>query len=314
MPWSLNPGVKSKVTLSGTYYKSDNPIEGTFTINQFGFRGKDKISQRKPKGTFRIECFGGSTTICRIGEPYTWPEKLQELLRTHYKTDKIEVLNFGISWAFSAYSLVNFELRGLDFEPDLVIVYHGINDLARLGYPDFRGDYTQSTKDLDYPYKLLRKIPACFFRSYVFSVLSGVIAKNMFDITPGDLSKNVFVNSERSRNKLAGISVFKRNLQNIGHICSGRDIDLVLASFAFCSKTHPMAAKALGIMNNIVESAAEEGNFVFVDQNKLIPPECGKYFADNWHFTNEGTSEMAENFADAIIKAKSIDKYFNNLN
>ncbi len=235
-------------------------------------------------------------------------------MRTHYKTDKIEVLNFGVSWAFSAYSLVNFELRGLDFDPDLVIVYHGINDLARLGYPDFRGDYTQSTKDLDYPYKLLQKIPAGLFRSYVFSVFSGLIAKNVFNITQGDLSKNVFVDSVKSRNKLAGISIYKRNLSNIGHICNGRGIDLVLASFAFCSLTHPKAARALSIMNSIVKSVAEEGNFIFVDQRKLIPPECGKYFADNWHFTNEGTARMANNFAEAIIKSGTIDKYFNKQN
>lgn len=314
LPWSFNPGFKQNVTLSGPYYKGADPVTGTFTVNSFGFRGRENISQKKPGGTYRIECFGGSTTICRIGEPYTWPERLQSLLRSHYKTENIEVLNFGISWAFSAYSLVNFELRGLDFNPDMVIVYHGINDLARLGYPDFRGDYVQSTKDLNYPYSLLNKIPPWFFRSYVFSVSTGLIAKNAFNITPGDLSKNVFVDSEKARNKLEGLGVYKRNLRNIGHICRGNGIDLVLASFAYCSKTDPRAARALDIMNRVVKSVAEGGRFIFVDQKGLIPPVCGEYFVDNWHFSKEGNEEMAKNFADRIIKSKAIDKYFDSLN
>ncbi len=92
---------------------------------------------------FRIVCLGGSTTYCP-GEPEdAWPTVLETLLRD--QGHDVEVINAGRAWYTTAHSLVNYTLNMRHFSPDIVIVMHGVNDLARScprpGEPGIERDY-----------------------------------------------------------------------------------------------------------------------------------------------------------------------------
>ena len=55
----------------------------------------------------------------------------------------VDVINAGLASWTSYESMINFELRLLDLEPDLLIMYHAVNDLhARMVWPPqaYRGD------------------------------------------------------------------------------------------------------------------------------------------------------------------------------
>ena len=56
-------------------------------------------------------------------------------------TRRFEVYNFGLNGALSPFSVVNLPLHGVRYDPDLVIVYHGVNDLGALGRSSLRTDY-----------------------------------------------------------------------------------------------------------------------------------------------------------------------------
>lgn len=101
-----------------------------FRTNSLGFRD-EPVSVPKPSGLFRIVCFGGSTTAEGPANELTYPKILNALVKARYGADKVEVLNCGI---FAITSLG--EIEGfpdvLALEPDLVVYYNFVNDLAGL--------------------------------------------------------------------------------------------------------------------------------------------------------------------------------------
>jgi hypothetical protein len=101
--------------------------------NSRGFRG-DEVVVPKPPGTTRIVCLGGSTTYGGGVPDYrlSYPNLLQTLLREHLRPE-IEVINAGVPGYSSLESLINLQLRVLEFDPDLVLIYHGINETRSFG-------------------------------------------------------------------------------------------------------------------------------------------------------------------------------------
>ena len=87
---------------------------------------------------------GGSTTYSYDIEDFkkSYPDLLEKYLQKK-DFDNIEVINAGGGGWSSWESLINLELRVLDLDPDLVIIYHGINDIhTRLVWPPevYQGD------------------------------------------------------------------------------------------------------------------------------------------------------------------------------
>lgn len=117
-------------------------------IDAAGFRG-DGITVDRVPGTVRIFALGGSTTL-GISNPYdaSYPAILQALLRKRHPGVAIDVENAGATWYTTAHSLVNYQLRVRQFDPDIVVFFEAINDLVRSFSPpwwakgDFQPDYS----------------------------------------------------------------------------------------------------------------------------------------------------------------------------
>ena len=124
------------------YIPTPNYVEGKNRHNSLGYRGAE-IPQPKPKGEFRIVCIGGSTTYTADVEDWhlSYPAQLQTMLQD--KGYNVRVVNAGAESWMSYESLINFELRVLDLHPDMIIVYHAINDIVgRFVWPHsaYKGD------------------------------------------------------------------------------------------------------------------------------------------------------------------------------
>jgi len=105
----------------------------TININSFGFRGKE-ITQEKPEDTFRIFAVGGSTMLGTgsTSDVTTIPGFLQQKFDETNSRIKIEVINAGVSGAWSQTETNYIKNSLLQFNPDLFIVYDGWNDAANL--------------------------------------------------------------------------------------------------------------------------------------------------------------------------------------
>ncbi len=82
----------------------------------------------KPANTYRIFCFGGSTTY---GHPFdqrtSFSRWLQELLVASHPENKFEVINVG-GISYASYRIVPLIKETLQYKPDLMIILTGHNE------------------------------------------------------------------------------------------------------------------------------------------------------------------------------------------
>lgn len=90
----------------------------------------------KPEDTIRVACLGGSTTMRQ------YPYYLQIYLNGLPVDKKFEVMDFGCDGWTLQESLINYMIRVMEFDPDYVVVHHGINDNPPRLWPGFKRDYT----------------------------------------------------------------------------------------------------------------------------------------------------------------------------
>jgi lysophospholipase L1-like esterase len=91
----------------------------------------------KPLGVFRILCYGDSNTDGP--KQGGWPELLQEVLNRQPAPDgrRYEVVNAGVAGYSSHQGLLRFQREVETYQPDLVIVSFGWNDVAQAArHPD----------------------------------------------------------------------------------------------------------------------------------------------------------------------------------
>jgi len=129
-----------------SYLVYNDPISGissgipnqhypNLNINGYGFRGPE-IVKEKPDNTVRIFVVGGSTTysIRALSDQQTIPGHLQENFDKLQINNKIEVVNAGIPSIASTDELQLVQTKIIQFDPDLIIIYDGSNDLTH-SYP-----------------------------------------------------------------------------------------------------------------------------------------------------------------------------------
>ena len=141
LPWPSRP-VPRSIQLTGFHAQPNAMIDDAAT-NALGFTG-DVPAQTKPGDSIRILTLGASALFNR-----RMTERLAASLSRAVGTSnqarqplRIEVLGAALRSHTSASSLIKYRaLRKYDF--DLVLIYHGINDLLanNIAAQDYRSDY-----------------------------------------------------------------------------------------------------------------------------------------------------------------------------
>lgn len=289
--------------------------------NSLGFRGEE-FAKPKPPGTLRIVCAGASTTY---GEGVvsdfrlSYPHMLQLALRA--KGLAVEVINAGCPGWTTLETLINFQTRVLDLEPDVVIVYHGINDaISRIVWPPdaYRSDHSGWLSRRD----ALQTEPLWESSTLVRFLLvrAGVIEPqaSMFRIV-GDVppSSHTFeFRTQRIQGRYPdGVFrevpveqmldanppiFFERNLRSLIAVAAANRVRVVLTTFAISrafpdqSYTgYPAIQKAVEATNEIVRRLTRETSAQLFDLVKLLP-EDKSLFTDGMHFTAAGNYKRVE--------------------
>lgn len=115
--WSLKPDV----------HREFGGDPRGYNTNSLGLRSAELGP--KAAGEFRILAVGESTTFgVRVPDHDAYPQRLEALLRESGDGPALRVINAGVP-AWSSYQTLQYlKLRGFALEPDLVLVYHEIND------------------------------------------------------------------------------------------------------------------------------------------------------------------------------------------
>lgn len=103
--------------------------------NGLGLRGPE-TTWEKPPGVYRIVTTGGSSVYgqSESSDEAVWSRRLETLLEEARPGLDVEVINGGCLGWTSFEMLINLEIRMIDFEPDLVVVYEAVNDMRAALY------------------------------------------------------------------------------------------------------------------------------------------------------------------------------------
>ena len=132
----VNPGMKRQLCVESyqlqIFNEGIDPNQDleTININSHGFRGQE-VSLQKPENTFRIFGVGGSTMMGSgsLSDVTTITGYLQNEFNNLNLQYNVEVINAGISGAWSQTEINLIKTKLLKFNPDLFIIYDGWNDL-----------------------------------------------------------------------------------------------------------------------------------------------------------------------------------------
>jgi lysophospholipase L1-like esterase len=304
--------------------------------NALGFRG-DEITQPKPEGEFRIACLGASTTYTTSVEDYklSYPALLEKELRRRGNPN-VSVINAGTTMWSSFDTLINFQLRVLDLDPDLIIVYHAFSDLmARLVWPPeaYRGDnsgtWTPNYGPIQLPpaYEEITLLRILLIEAGVaqpHSVLGVSTVRRaktnykfqlLTQLRRGTYPAGIFKTTSVSEMLKANPPIyFRRNIENLVALARFRDIDVVLVTYTFSPGFEDSdyvrpeeLLEGLAENVNIVRSISREMNVPLFDLAAVFPTHK-KYFAprDPFHVNQDGARVKASLFADFLIEERLV--------
>jgi len=298
------------------YRPNPDYSNGLLSHNSRGFRSKE-LTIPKPEDTFRVAILGGSTvyTIKVNDNTKTFPHQLETLLREKHESRNIEVLNAGVGGYTSWECLINFAFFVLDYEPDLLIMYLGVNDVhARFVETDsFEGNNQgyrtrwklpgESVWDMS---NLMRIIRRKWGLSPRIGIMQVATARTYDRMSHMGSSMNPHERNTMYVDILKNNSpgYFERNVRNIIAMAKAHDVSVMLSTWAHSPNMQCYAALPyyrLGFQqhNQILRNTADDLSLPIFDFASVMP-EDRKYWADGRHVNEEGAYLKASLFADFI--------------
>jgi len=133
----VSPGIGGKSALEYPILFIKDPVlfwkmaPGKQDINSQGFRDRE-FNPGKEEGVYRIVCMGDSITFGWPTEiDNTYPNTLERLLAERFREKRFEVINAGVPGYTTFQGLLLLENKVAGYDPDLLIIYYGVNDRER---------------------------------------------------------------------------------------------------------------------------------------------------------------------------------------
>ncbi|MBI4881847.1 MAG: SGNH/GDSL hydrolase family protein [Planctomycetes bacterium] len=308
-------------------WESFPKAEKQVSHNSLGFRGPE-ITWNKPKGVTRIACLGGSSTYGHqaSSDARTWPARLEQHLREALPGREIEVLNGGAPGYSTFESLANLAFRVIDFSPDLIIVYHSINDMRCALYPNPAHDNThwravwpvdkvssiERFLEGSVTYQILRR----YFTDY-FETRADLFYYAIVDYDP-DADPYVVENASPQ-----GFLNARRNLISMVAVARAHGAEVLISTQglwdADIQSRNSRAAQLQGMaqMEKVLRHVCESENVPLVEGAAALEKEAhrqaerfgGKQgvFVHEVHLSDEGEDLLARTFANFIVEHKLLE-------
>jgi hypothetical protein len=183
----FRPRENTSFVTAATYDMSHHRRGVTHYTNEDGFRvpaPEYRIARQRPPGQLRIAVLGGSAVQMGSAWENTLPGSLRAVLRSAMPGRDIEVIDGGIVSAVSRQSVAQLVFTVAPYQPGMVILYDGYNDLfLPITYesrPNFPYNF-QTMEDAWNAWRDDRQEPlwrVVLLRSYVFNLFSRAAPAN----------------------------------------------------------------------------------------------------------------------------------------
>jgi lysophospholipase L1-like esterase len=298
-----------------SYYPRPGFRRELLSHNSLGYRGPE-IEPDKPDGVYRIVALGGSTTYTTgiQDNNLTYTALLQKVLGETYGHERVEVINAGAGGYSSWESLANLQFRVLALDPDLVLVYHGVNDVhSRLVDPaTYRSDNTGRRTAWASPrVPLAHRSQIVRFATRRLGYGQQVGLGGFVDAPSYRGARSAGWDTQKNeRVKLLDRNppvYYERNLNAMASLAAAQGVDIVFATFAqspeFESYANTLAyRRGIEEHNEIVRGLGSKPGVQVFDFAAVMPADP-VYWRDGLHVTEQGAALKAEHFARFIHDA-----------
>jgi lysophospholipase L1-like esterase len=281
-------------------------------VNDMGYRN-EPFPLDKPDGEIRVVAMGGSTTYgWQLDAADAYPQQLEGILQADYGYDDLRVVNAGVPSYTTWHTLVNFQFRVLELDPDVVMIYHGVNDGGGIVYtsPDcWRGENLNvglgAASDIAFDEP---DLPSSAFQRYIGirfglipnpAVLGGLGVEGVLQDNAIDCERAAFYGAEAYSNPP---DYFERNLRSLVAVADAHDVQLVFSTWASRWSQVPEQTSNPGYvitfeLNDIVRDLATELDVPLIDLAADLPLNLDYWQGDEAHQTALGTRAQAEIYA-----------------
>lgn len=311
--------------------------------NSYGFRA-DEIFEKKPKGTYRVFVLGGSTVLSSDTDYENISTRvLEKLLRKKYPNKNIEVVNAGNDWYTTEHSLIQYLFKIRNFNPDLIIMWHGINDLYRSCSPQefsngfYKEDYSHFFGSVsNMVLKYFRPEPIISIKLLLYDFTAKFLKDNLYSdlfnyynykYPQQSIYAKGTIKKTYELNYLPSLDSFKRNIRSFIHATKYDNVQLILADQPylyredlreeelrriFFSKLHCSVKNKYPSLKSMINSIKlfNRATKNLADQNDIYflslesrVPKNLNYFTDDVHYTQRGN----------ILIANELFKYISSL-
>jgi lysophospholipase L1-like esterase len=289
--------------------------EVTFSVNNMGLRG-DELVTPKPVDEFRVFVIGGSTTECLyISNEKAFTRVIQDSLAALLPSSTIRVYGAGKSGDKTYDHIAMFAHRLAHLQPDLVVVFPGINDLLASAHGR---DYLFMSRADNAAWRMPQLLRLAATELQVGRLVFGALKPTSYREAVEELAMTSTIRrSVRIREQLplaAGpppvqLDPYRDNLRSIAGLAEAHGAPVVFLTQAttWASTIDPRAKEwhwmsigpdvrfdearmeaAMNAYNAVTRSMAGTGAHV-LDLAALMPKSL-EFFYDDVHFNNRGAA------------------------
>lgn len=305
--------------------------ETVFSTNNVGLRG-DSLPMPKPEDELRMFAVGGSTTeTLYLDDSQALTRRLQDRIDTLVTGKRVKVYGAGKSGAKSYDHVEMIAHRLVHLEPDLIVVFAGINDLRAamfnrsylllppaFGAPDTEWTLTQLVRFALTEFQLGRRVFSLLKpEDYRAAVEQITLRSNLRGSVA--IRKSLPLSDRPPR---TDVTPYRKNLMSIVGIARSHGVDLVFLTQAttWNSRVDPAIAEwhwmsagpdsayredaldtAMESYNDAVRSVAAEFDVPLFDLARAVP-KSGQYFYDDVHFNPRGADTVGGMLASFVLE------------
>jgi lysophospholipase L1-like esterase len=286
-------------------------------FNHAGYRSPERETA-KPPGAYRIVTAGGSTTfdISVPRDELSWPWQLEDLLAAD--GGEVEVWNAGFPGWTSLENTMALAMRDVDLQPDLLVLFQGVNDLQPAAHTPFQPDYAGFHARVERQATGIDEPTLSWAQRSVFLDRVLPVGRAWFGIAaPPPASSRI------DRLPSVALRVFERNVRSfiaVGH-AHGADtllvtqtvrlrdgapgaIDELIMNQWIPGLDSEAVPAELERLNDVLRRIAASGAAAIADAAREVAWDDAD-FADPMHFTQVGSRKLARYLASKVAALRA---------